>query len=89
MCMVFAPIASLLQATVTSSVVYTVVCISVMFSCSMFAHFLYAQESKLYGAHFREIGVDSAKPTKVTFADSDDEQENRTLLGLLDYLCQH
>jgi hypothetical protein len=31
------------------------------------------QESKLYGAHFKEIGVDSAKATKITFGDSDDE----------------
>ncbi|KAH9555785.1 hypothetical protein CY35_08G134400 [Sphagnum magellanicum] len=31
------------------------------------------KESKLYGAHFKEIGVDSAKATKITFGDSDDE----------------
>ncbi|CAI9095212.1 OLC1v1031099C1 [Oldenlandia corymbosa var. corymbosa] len=31
------------------------------------------KESKLYGAHFREIGADAPKATKITFGDSDDE----------------
>lgn len=31
------------------------------------------KESKLYGAHFKEIGADSGKATKITFGDSDDE----------------
>ena len=31
------------------------------------------QESKLYGAHFREIDVNAPKATKVKFGDSDDE----------------
>ncbi|KNA24864.1 hypothetical protein SOVF_011780 [Spinacia oleracea] len=31
------------------------------------------KESKLYGAHFREITADAPKSTKITFADSDDE----------------
>ncbi|KAL2901171.1 DEAD-box ATP-dependent RNA helicase 5 [Bienertia sinuspersici] len=31
------------------------------------------KESKLYGAHFREIAADAPKSTKITFADSDDE----------------
>ncbi|CAN7045004.1 hypothetical protein F2Q70_00020860 [Brassica cretica] len=31
------------------------------------------KESKLYGAHFKEIAVDAPKATKITFADSDDE----------------
>ncbi|XP_021765537.1 DEAD-box ATP-dependent RNA helicase 5-like [Chenopodium quinoa] len=31
------------------------------------------KESKLYGAHFREITADAPKATKITFADSDDE----------------
>lgn len=33
----------------------------------------YSQESKLYGAHFKEITADAPKSTKITFADSDDE----------------
>lgn len=31
------------------------------------------KESKLYGAHFKEITADAPKATKITFADSDDE----------------
>lgn len=31
------------------------------------------KESKLYGAHFKEISMDSAKSTKITFDNSDDE----------------
>ncbi|XP_009114931.1 DEAD-box ATP-dependent RNA helicase 5 [Brassica rapa] len=31
------------------------------------------KESKLYGAHFKEIAADAPKATKITFADSDDE----------------
>ena len=31
------------------------------------------QESKLYGAHFRELSGDAPKAIKTTFADSDDE----------------
>ncbi|KAJ3678733.1 hypothetical protein LUZ60_002536 [Juncus effusus] len=31
------------------------------------------KESKLYGAHFREITEDAPKATKITFAESDDE----------------
>jgi len=31
------------------------------------------KESKLYGAHFKEIGADSGKAKKITFGDSDDE----------------
>lgn len=31
------------------------------------------KESKLYGAHFREITADAPKATKITFADSDEE----------------
>lgn len=31
------------------------------------------QESKLYGAHFREIPVDAPKSKKITFDNSDDE----------------
>ncbi|XP_062029772.1 DEAD-box ATP-dependent RNA helicase 5 [Rosa rugosa] len=31
------------------------------------------KESKLYGAHFREISADAPKAKKITFADSDDE----------------
>ena len=31
------------------------------------------QESKLYGAHFKEITADAPKSTKITFNDSDDE----------------
>ncbi|KFK44954.1 hypothetical protein AALP_AA1G325100 [Arabis alpina] len=31
------------------------------------------KESKLYGAHFKEIGADAPKSTKITFANSDDE----------------
>ncbi|CAO2819711.1 unnamed protein product [Amaranthus hypochondriacus] len=31
------------------------------------------KESKLYGAHFREITADAPKATKIKFADSDDE----------------
>ncbi|KAJ0229611.1 DEAD-box ATP-dependent RNA helicase 5 [Hirschfeldia incana] len=32
------------------------------------------KESKLYGAHFKEIAADAPKATKITFADSDDEE---------------
>lgn len=35
--------------------------------------YLFFQESKLYGAHFKEITADAPKSTKITFADSDDE----------------
>lgn len=31
------------------------------------------KESKLYGAHFKEIGANSGKAKKITFGDSDDE----------------
>ncbi|PNX82537.1 DEAD-box ATP-dependent RNA helicase 5-like protein, partial [Trifolium pratense] len=31
------------------------------------------KESKLYGAHFKEIPVDAPKSTKITFDSSDDE----------------
>ena len=31
------------------------------------------QESKLYGSHFREIGIDAPKSTKITFNNSDGE----------------
>ncbi|CAM8885354.1 unnamed protein product [Rhodiola kirilowii] len=31
------------------------------------------KESKLYGAHFKEIGIDAPKSTKITFDNSDDE----------------
>ncbi|XP_047321860.1 DEAD-box ATP-dependent RNA helicase 5 [Impatiens glandulifera] len=31
------------------------------------------KESKLYGAHFKEIGPNAPKATKITFGDSDDE----------------
>ncbi|KAF8082663.1 hypothetical protein N665_0813s0005 [Sinapis alba] len=31
------------------------------------------KESKLYGAHFKEIAADAPKATKITFANSDDE----------------
>lgn len=31
------------------------------------------QESKLYGAHFREIDPSAAKATKIKFDNSDDE----------------
>ncbi|GAB4834797.1 hypothetical protein Ancab_033065 [Ancistrocladus abbreviatus] len=31
------------------------------------------KESKLYGAHFREISADAPKSTKITFEDSDDD----------------
>lgn len=31
------------------------------------------QESKLYGAHFKEIAADAPKAKKITFDDSDDE----------------
>ncbi|KAJ7557900.1 hypothetical protein O6H91_04G014600 [Diphasiastrum complanatum] len=30
------------------------------------------KESKLYGAHFREVGADAPKSTKITFSDADD-----------------
>lgn len=33
----------------------------------------FTQESKLYGAHFKEIAADAPKATKITFANSDDE----------------
>lgn len=32
------------------------------------------KESKLYGAHFKEIGADAPKSTKITFNNSDDEE---------------
>lgn len=32
------------------------------------------QESKLYGAHFKEIAADAPKAKKITFANSDDEE---------------
>ncbi|KAK9218410.1 hypothetical protein WN943_007047 [Citrus x changshan-huyou] len=31
------------------------------------------QESKLYGAHFREISADAPKAKRITFNNSDDE----------------
>lgn len=31
------------------------------------------QESKLYGAHFREIDANAPKATKIKFGDSDNE----------------
>ena len=31
------------------------------------------QESKLYGAHFREIAADAPKSKKITFDDSDED----------------
>ena len=31
------------------------------------------QESKLYGAHFKEISLDAPKAKKITFDDSDDD----------------
>jgi ATP-dependent RNA helicase DBP3 len=31
------------------------------------------KESKLYGAHFKEIAADAPKATKITFDNSDDE----------------
>lgn len=34
--------------------------------------FSWMQESKLYGAHFKEISADAPKATKITFG-SDDE----------------
>lgn len=34
------------------------------------------QESKLYGAHFREISADAPKAKKITFQDSDEEWIN-------------
>ena len=34
----------------------------------------YLQESKLYGAHFKEIAADAPKATKITFG-SDDEED--------------
>lgn len=34
----------------------------------------WVQESKLYGAHFKEIGADAPKSTKITFNNSDDEE---------------
>lgn len=37
-----------------------------LLSCSL-------QESKLYGAHFREIDANAPKATKIKFGDSDDE----------------
>lgn len=33
----------------------------------------FLQESKLYGAHFREIGENAPKATKIKFGDSDEE----------------
>lgn len=36
-------------------------------------HIVMLQESKLYGAHFKEIVADGPKSTKITFNDSDDE----------------
>lgn len=35
--------------------------------------FVKMQESKLYGAHFREISADAPKAKKITFDDSDNE----------------
>jgi ATP-dependent RNA helicase DBP3 len=35
--------------------------------------FFELQESKLYGAHFKEITADAPKSTKITFGDSDED----------------
>ncbi|XP_078445913.1 DEA(D/H)-box RNA helicase family protein [Wolffia australiana] len=40
-------------------------------SLTKFGTHVKKKESKLYGAHFREIGMDAPKSTKITFDDSD------------------
>ena len=40
--------------------------------CSL-TFFFYMQESKLYGAHFREIDANAPKATKIKFDSDDDE----------------
>ncbi|ONK71543.1 uncharacterized protein A4U43_C04F9720 [Asparagus officinalis] len=42
-------------------------------SLTKFGTHVKKKESKLYGAHFKEITADAPKSTKITFADSDDE----------------
>lgn len=61
---------------------HTLVCLHLQFWIHEIVHMLslilifygsFQQESKLYGAHFREITADAPKSKKITFDNSDDE----------------